>query len=224
MATGTYVQWYATFTVTSATQTPSINNVTIQWFTGKNPVPLGSTVWDNRYWLTLTTSTVDSQNDSVLVLNSRGAWSNFSIHAGGFTQSQGSLYHTDSLSGNIYLDNQGFSDNGAPINAYVKTRDESLGDVAADDYLYVLYPSVSNTGSCTMTVKYDMDHSGHLMSLGSPLLSEFSARRSVRLPFPIDSTHQDFGQSISFTVGTNDSACDWQFFGLEGLYKTRPIQ
>jgi hypothetical protein len=225
VATNTYVQFIATFSVTDSTQTPKLSLATIQWFSTTRPPPLVSTVWDNRYWLSLTTSTADSANDAVLVLNSRGAWADLNIHAGGFTQYKNNLYHADSnATGNVYLDNQGYADNGSPILSYIKTKDESLGGLAADDYLYVVYPSASNTGSCTMSVQYDMDHSGNAMSLGSPLLSEFSSRKAVRLPFPIDTTHQDFGQSINFTVGTNDSACDWQFYGLEGLYRTRPIQ
>ena len=74
-----------------------------------------------------------------------------------------------------------------------------------------------------MTVQYSADRSSPY-SLGSPLLSEYGTMSSVRLPVPIDSSHQDFGQQFDFTVGTNDSSCDWQFYGIEGLYKSRPIQ
>jgi hypothetical protein len=225
ISTGTYVQWFATFTVTAATQAPTLNSGTVQWFTGSNPVPMSSTVWDNRYWLSLTTTTTDSVNDSVLVLNSRGAWSVFDIHAGAFTQYKNSLYHADSLaSGKIYLDNQGYGDNGNAINAFVRTRSDSLGGKASDDYLSVIYPAAANTGNCAMTVQYTMDKSTSTYSLGSPLLNEFGAFTAVRLPFPIDSSHMDFGQSIDFTIGTNDSSCAWNFYGLEGLYKERPVQ
>ena len=225
ISTGTYVQWYATFTVTSATQTPTLNSATVQWFAQSLVIPMTSTVWDNRYWLALTTTTQDSANDAVLVLDQAGAWAVFDIHAGGLTQYKNSLYHGDSLAtGNIYLDNQGFSDNGFPINAYVRTRTFGLGDFASDDYLYAVYPSALNTGNCLMSVSYRMDGNANGFILGSPLLSEFSTLSAVRLPFPIDSSHQDFGQTIDFFFGTDDGQCDWQFYGMEGLYKNRPIQ
>lgn len=224
-ATGTYVQWFATFSVTAATQTPALNSATVSWFTGSNAIPMSSTVWDNRYWLSLTTSTADTANDAVLVLNSRGAWTVFDIHAGAFTQYKNSLYHADSLaSGNIYLDNQAYADNGNAIRAYVNTRNEVLGSIAADDYLYVIYPSAANTGSCAMSVQYSLDSSTTTFALGSPLLSEYGSSSAIRLPFPVDAGHQDFGQSVDFTVGTNDALCGWQFYGLMGLYKSRPIQ
>ncbi len=225
LSTGTYVQWYATFTVTAATQAPTLQSGTVQWFAGSKPTPLASTVWDNRYWLSLTTNSVDTANDAVLVLNQNGVWSPYDIHAGAFTQYKNSLYHADSLaSGNVYIDNQGFADNGSPINAFITTKNETLGDITADDYLYAIYPSATATGSCAMTVQYVVDSSSVTYSLGSPLLSEFNTLSAVRLPFPIDSTHQDFGQTVNFTIGTNDSSCAWQFLGLEGLYKSRPLQ
>lgn len=224
-STGTYMQLRADEWMAGAPTSPLLNDFTLTWFTGANAIPMASTVWDNRYWLSLTTTTADSANDAVLVLNSRGAWSLFDIHAGAFTQYRNSLYHADSAaSGSIYLDNQGYGDNGNSINAFVKSKNLALGSLAADDYMYVVYPSARNTGSCAMTVQYDMDNSGTDLSLGSPLLSEFATSSSARLPFPLDSSHQDFGQSINFTVGTNDASCAWEYYGLTGLYRERSIQ
>lgn len=225
ISTKTYVQWVATFTVTAATQTPTLQSGTVQWFSGNAQVPMASTVWDNRYWLSLTTTTTDTSNDAVLVLNPANSWTSFDIHAGAFSQYKNSLYHADSLpSGKVYLDNQGTSDNGKAINAYLVTRNESLADLTSDDYFYALYPSATSSGACPMSIQYTVDSSTSSYSLASPLLSEFNTISSVRLPFPIDSAHQDFGQTINFKVGTNDSTCSWQFIGLEGLYKSRPLQ
>jgi hypothetical protein len=224
IATGTYFQMSSTFTITSATSTPTLNDFTFQWYTGNNPTPMASTVWDNRYWLSLTTNTADVANDAVLVLSSKGSWSPLDIHAGGFTQTKGVLYHADSTAtGNIYQDNQGYADNGAAINSFIVTRDYSFGQLPADDYLYALYPTADNTGSCTMTFNYRTDRGSTTYNLGSPLLSEFSSFSAVRLPLPIDSSHQDFGQSFNFTIGTNDASCAWNFYGFQGVYKSRPV-
>ena len=93
-----------------------------------------------------------------------------------------------------------------------------------DDYFYAVYPWATNSGNCALSVKYQVDRNGTNYVLGSPLLSEYATMSSVRLPFPIDSSHQDFGQQIDYTVGTDDSQCDWQFYGLEMIFKSRPIQ
>lgn len=224
IATNTYVQTIATFTVTASTQIPKLQSETVQWYSGTKSPPMSSTVWDNRYWLSLATTTSDSTNDAVIVLSSRGAFSILDIKAGAFAQYKNALYHADATAtGNVYLDNQGFSDNGAAINAYIKTKDFSLGDLAGDDYLEMVYPSALSLGSCPITFQYDMDKAGNLFSLGSVTQNEFSSQVAVRLPFPIDSAHQDFGSSISFLIGTNDAQCDWQFLGLKGFHKERPI-
>lgn len=222
---GTYVQWYATFTVTATTQTPTLQSVTVQAYAGNHAVPMASTVWDNRYWLSLTTSTADSANDSVLVLNSQGHWADFDIHAGAFTQYKNSLYHADSTAtGNIYLDNQAYADNGAAINAYVKTKDFSMGDLSRDHYLYGLYPSMDNGGNCDVTFQYTPDKSTSTYSLGTVSQSEFATQSSVRLPVPVDSTHQNFGRTFNFRVGTADAVCPWTFYGFRGIYRQRPIE
>jgi hypothetical protein len=222
-STGSYVQWYATFTVTAATQTPTLQSGTVQWFTGNAQVPMASTVLDNRYWLSLTTTTADSANDAVLVLNKSGAWAPLDFHVGAFTQYKNSLYSADSRStGNIYLHNQGYSENGSPMNVFVRTKEISMGDLDSDDYLESVYPAAENTGSCAMSVKYSADRSAPY-TLGSPLLSEYSNIAAVRLPLPIDASHQNFAGSFDFTLGTNDASCDFQLFGLSGLYKSRPV-
>lgn len=224
ITTATYVQWNSTFTA-NVGSFPTLSRAEVQWFSGNLAIPMSSTIWDNRYWLSITTTTTDSGNDTVMVLNQAGAWSQYDIHAGAFTQYKNSLYHADSSgTGNVYLDNQGWGDNGNAISTYIKTRDESLGDLSSDDYLYALYPSATSTGNCAMSVQYTVDSSSITYSLGSPLLSEFDSMSSVRLPFPIDSSHQDFGQTVDFLLGTNDSQCGWEFIGLTGLYKSRPTQ
>lgn len=223
--TSTYGQFYATFTITAATHTPTLQSVAVQSFTGSLQVPMASTIWDNRYWLALTTNTSNTANDTVLVLNSRGGWSVFDIHAGAFTQYKGSLYHSDSAaSGNIYLDNQAYADNGAAINSFVRTKNLSVGGLASDDYFYAAYPSAANTGSCAMSVAYNVESSTNAYSLGSPTLSEFQSQSAVKLPFPVDSSHQDFAGSVDFSIGTNDNSCAFKFYGLELLYRSRPIQ
>jgi hypothetical protein len=185
---------------------------------------MASTVWDNRYWLSLTTTTADSANDAVLVLNKSGAWAPLDFHVGAFTQYKNSLYSADSqATGNIYLQNQGYSENGSPMNVFVRTKELSMGDLTSDDYLESVYPAAENTGNCAMSVQYSADRSAPY-TLGSPLLSEFSNMGAVKLPLPIDTSHQNFAESFDFTIGTNDASCDFQLFGLSGLFKTRPTQ
>lgn len=223
VSTNSYGSFIASFTVLAATEQPKLVSATIQWFSGTRATPMASTVWDNRYWLALTTTTADSANDAVLVLNRFNVWTKLSIHAGGFTQYKNSLYHSDSLaSGNVYLDGQGFADNGSAIDAYVKTKDFSLGDISRDSYLYAIYPSLDNLGSCSVSFGYYPDRISTAYNLGSPTQTEFATSASVRLPIPLDSSHQDFGRTFNFKIDSNDASCGLQLYGFRGIYKARP--
>lgn len=222
-STGTYFQVIDSFTITSATDTIALNDFTVSWFEGTRAPPMASTVWDNRYWLSLTTTTADAANDAVLVLNSRGAWAIYDIHAGGFTQTRNALYHADSrATGNIYQDILGYSDNGSAINSYVRTKDYSLGDISRDHYLDSIYASADYLGACDVTFQYTPDKSTATFSLGTIPQTEFATVSSVRLPVPINTSYQNFGRTFNFTMGSNDALCPLQLYGLRGLYRDRP--
>lgn len=225
VATNTFVQVTSSFSVIAATQTPTLRDFTVQWFSGAKSIPMASTVWDNRYWLSLTTSTADSSNDTILVLGNNGAWADFDIHAAGLVQYRNSLYHADSLAtGNVYLDNQGYADNGAPINAYIKTKDYTQGDLTQDDFLEEIWPSMDNSGPYNVTVNYYPDRSTSGYSLGQVAMSEFSNDASAKMEIPIDPAHQVFGKSMAYFFQASDANSPWNFYGLKEIYRARPTQ
>lgn len=220
-----FVNWYATFTVTAATQTPTLVSGTVQWFTGAKSIPMASTIWDNRYWLSLTTTTADSSNDAILVLANSGAWADFNIRAAGLTQYKNSLYHPDSLAtGNVYLDNQGYMDNGVPINAYIKTKDYTQGDLTEDNFLEEIWPSMDDSGPYNVTVNYFPDRTSIGFPLGQVAMSEFANDASAKMMVPIDSAHQVFGKSMAYFFQASDANSPWNFYGLKEFYSTRPTQ
>lgn len=221
-----FVQWYATFTVTAATQTATLNAVTVQWFSGNRATPMSSTVWDDRYWLSITTNTADTFNDEVVVLSSKGSWSFFDLHVGGLTQYKGSLYHSDSLAtGNVYLDNQGYADNGAAINAFIKTKDVNVGDLTQDMFLDSIYPTMDNLGNYNVSVSYFVDGINTSYTLGTlNQTADFSTSRIAKLPFPLDSAHQVFGKSVAYKFTASDLNEPWSFYGFRQVLHSRPTQ
>lgn len=223
--TGTYEQWYASFTVTNATQTPTLQSVTSQAFAGKKASPISSTVWDNRYWVSLTTNTSDSGNDAVLIYGPTGACGVFDIHAGGFTQSKNSLYHSDSRgTGLVYLDNQAYADNGNPIIAFIQTKDYCEEGPAKDDYYESLYPSMDNLGNYNMTIGYNIDRSTPTFSLSSINQTEFYGNTSIKIPFVQNATNQNFGKCINYTFTESDANSPWIFYGFTDSYHERQLQ
>jgi hypothetical protein len=222
----TYVQWYATFSVTAATQTPTLNSGVVQWFSGNNSPPMASTVWDNRYWLSLTTTTADTADDAVLVLGISGAWALLDLHAGGFVQYKNSLYHSDSLaSGNVYLDNQGYRDNNKAINAFIQTKDLCGEDLDTEDYYESLYTSMDNLGSFNMTIQYAMDRlNTSPYTLSSINQTEFSGNTAIKIPFIQSVNNQNFSKCINFTFTEPDLDSPWLWYGFTTYSHPREVQ
>jgi hypothetical protein len=224
ISTNAYVDWTATFTVTSATQTPTLNSATVQWFSGIRNSGMASTVWDDRYWLALSTNTSDSFNDTILVLNIPGAWSPFNIQAGGLTQYKNSLYIADAKpTGNVYLYGNGYNDNGNAINAYIRSKDYAEDQLSTDDYYDSMYVSEDDGGNYNTQIGYYMDHDLNTEYLLSSLnQTELSANAAIKIPFL--GTNQDFGKCISLKFSESDLGSPWNFYGWEMFYHPREVQ
>lgn len=225
VATNTYAQIITTFTATISTQTATLNSATVQWFSGSKANPMASAVYDNRYWLSVTTSSVDSANDTVIVLNTVGAFSLFDIHAGGLVVIRNNLYHSDSNStGKVYEDNQGYDDNGVAVNAYVRTRDYNLGSLIVDTLFDSFWPSMNNLGSYNVKFYYALDKGITDYQLATVNQSEFASTKFARIMFPMSTSNPGIAQTVNFKIQANDLGEPWQFQGLSLLYHERPIQ
>lgn len=224
ITSNTYVNWYATFTVTTATSNATLNGVTVQWFAGSKSNPMASAVFDNRYWLAITTNPFDTTNDAVLVMNTNTAFSIFDIHAGGLVVVKNNLYHSDSsATGNVDLDNQGFNDNGIPINAYIRTRDYNMGSAINDTLLDSLWPSMVNLGNFSVKISYALDKGLNNYSLATVNQNEFSSTKFAKVPFPMNTTTPGVGQTINFFIQASDLSEPLQLEGMTLLYHERPI-
>lgn len=225
VSTNIWVHLIATFTVVSTTNTPILTNAAINWFSGSRSTSMASTVWDNRYWLSLTTNTFDTANDAVLVLSQEKAWTRFDLHAGGFTQYKNSLYHSDSLgTGNVYLDDQGYNDNGLPIYAYVRTRDFNLGSQVVDTLFDSFWPSLTNLGNYNVSFTYALDKGGTDYPLATLTQTEFASKKLARIMFPMSSGNPGIAQTVNFKVSANDLGEPLQLQGFSLLYHERAIQ
>lgn len=223
VSTGAFVDFIATFTVVASTNSPKLQSATIQWYSGNRSPTMASAVWDNRYWLSLTTTTTDSANDAILIMNRSEKWAIYDIHAGGLTIYKNSLYHSDSNpSGNVYLDNSGQNDNGAAINMFIKTKDYPLTDLSEDKYIDSIYTTSDNSGNFNIGTSYYLDRSTTAFALSNINQTEYGSVASVKLPFPIDASHQGFGRTVAYKFQEADVNALWNFYGFIQVYKVRP--
>ncbi len=225
ISTATYVQYYATFTVTSDTQAPTLNDTTVGWFLGTRKPPMASMVYDNRYWLSITTNTSDSTNDATFVLSKGPLWSLFDIKAGAFTLWKNQPYFADAnATGRTYQLEQGLNDAGSAINAFIRTKDFAPGGLIDDKYWDSIFVIADNRGAYTIDTSYYVDRVSTPFTLGTILQNETPGTLISRLNLPIDSTHQNFSKTISFKFSNATVDAPFLIYGGSLRYHVRPAQ
>lgn len=217
-STGSYAQVIATFTATSSSQNPNLTSFTLNWSEGAPRPSMSSVVYDNRYWLSFATSTADNFNEAVLVMDQKSQnniFTLFDINAGTLLLYRGGLYHGDSnANGKFYLDDIGYNDGGKAISSYVVTKDFNLGDINHDKIFHALYVMMDPSGHYSFSSSYVLDRYTTLpFSLSDVFQDEGSKVTNISLPFPNDSSHQNFGKTISFTFGNSVVDQSFNFYG-----------
>jgi len=205
-----YVQVTSSFNVTVGTQNPTIHSYSVEWNEGNRGNSPTSAIYKDKYWVSLTTNSLNSGNDCTFVmsynLNRDGLiWSKHDINAGAYIVYKDELYHADSNStGNVYKDYQGFNDNGAAINGYFITKDYALDSILSEKWFDGLYLISDALGNYNLNTSYYIDrYKTNEFALGTVVTNEQSGLIDIKLPFPIDSTHQTFGKTITFKFGNS---------------------
>lgn len=222
-ATNIFAQVIATYTVTYATQTPTLSVATVNWYTGVRKPPMASMVYDNRYWISVATNTDATANDTTFVLSKGPIWTIFDIKAGAFTIWKNAPYFADAAAtGRTYLLEQGYNDAGSAINAFVKTKDYAPGGIIADKFFDSLYLVADNLGSGAIYTNYFVDRSTAAFSLGNVAQNETAGTLITRVSIPLDSSHQLFGKTISVKIQQNDVDVPLKLYGGSLRWKARP--
>lgn len=215
------------FTVDSATETPTLNDVTFNWNSGSNRPPVASVQYNDRYYLFYTTNTVGSPvNDHALVYDYNNRWTLFDdINAYSATLYLNQPFIGDSnATGRIYQLESGQSDNGANFTYSFQTGDLSFGSPAERKdferlYIYVNSP-VQSAQSISLACNYSLDGSSVTYSLNSYPLSNApqGAGYSVaKFQFPTGqpSTGHWLNVSCSYTGNTGPV----RVYGMQMAYK-----
>lgn len=222
IATGTYFQLRDDFSVTHATQNPTLNEFTISWNEGTPRNSMASVTDDKRYYLSLTTYTAATANNATLVLSPGPIWSIWDMAVGAFVDHKGQIYHANNQdNGKVYTDFLGSSDDGTAINAFVKTKDYPLGDITKDKLFDSLYLIADAQSGADLDTAYYVNKSTTGYSLYSLPLTSNDGILSERLNFPLDSGHPNRGKTISFKFSNDDLDEAIKFYGGILNYRIR---
>jgi hypothetical protein len=165
-----YVAFRASFSVTSGTDSVSIQDVSITWNDG-TAQQTSSWVYDKRYWISYTTSTAaGATTDRVLVYQRNRTWILLTgIYASSFATWRDALYFGNSNNtGYVYKFDTGNNDDGAAISSNITFKSYDLGDFSREKDLRNVYVNFLGDSSFAgnFTLGYDVDRAGTLYSLG----------------------------------------------------------
>jgi len=238
-STYTYMQMRADFYLSAATETPTINDFTFNWFEGSAADKAYMTYYNDAIWFSMSSSTSSANNNTIFywdLLN--GAWGLYDIPANGLLIENNSLYFGSPTTGAVYKFGGVTSDNGASINSYWKSKDflgnqtsesssngQSLQFAATDDLFvqkeFTQADFILGESSTTLTYTYTLDSK---TSTAYVITAYDSAASLIQRNFllPVGK----IGKYYNFQISNNSTAQKWTFMGHRVLYNAlnwRPV-
>lgn len=157
VATNTYIYVKSTFTITSGTQTPAINAITLNWNSGSNSTEDMTARWfNNRLYVGVLASGSSSKNDAVFVYDpdiGEGAWWKYlsGVNPSVFADWDGKFLIASSTGASVSEFLTGDKDFGMDIDAYYYTKK-------------LFAPTLYQPDSYdTLSVAFDAQDSGNLL-------------------------------------------------------------
>lgn len=215
---GIYFQIRDDFTVPAATNTPTLNDFTVNWFEGSASDQAYMLFFENAIWETVAYGTGVSSNTYVFrhdLINQ--GWTLYNFGAGGMLIQGNKLYFGSVGDGNVFQYGSGVSDNGAAINAFWKSKDFTAVDPFMQSSLVQIDIFGKQNSGQSITSTYTMDTStvtSYTVSLSSPSQTYIQSRKLL----PSGKTGYTFNLKISDTSATSA----WEIFGFRIVYNTLP--
>lgn len=212
IATGTYFQMVATFTVTAATNTPSsLNDFTINWFEGSATDQAYMLYFDNAIWASVAYGTGVSSNTYIFkddLINN--GWTLYDFGAGGMLVQNNHLFFGSVSTGTVFQFGSGTSDNGNAINSYWKSKDFTGTDPFLQSQLTQIDTFAKKNQNQALTATYSLDTSTTTTSYSIPLSSATASIIQSRKLLPSGK----LGYTFDIKYGDNTTSSAWELFGF----------
>lgn len=227
--TTTYVAVRILFSLSVATQVPTINDFTVNWNNGSNRPPTSSMQYYDRYYLFYTTNTIGSPvNDHAAVYDYNGKWTFLDhINAYSATLYLNAPYIGDSNStGLVYQMESGQSDNGKSFTYQWQTGDIDLGNPAQRKtfkrlYLYLNGP-ITASNNTSLSCQYQLDGSATTYPLSSAALQESPESTGyfvAKFPFPAPPQQAATGHWINISCSSFENSSALKVYGASLVWE-----
>lgn len=214
ISTNPYFQVRSSFTITAATQNPTLNSFVVNWFEGSASDKSYAIYHDDANWWSVTSGTGATTNNRILrfdLLNP--GWYIYDIGMAGMYIRSQSLYFGSVADGKVFKFGDVDNDNGSAINSYWQSKDFFGANPFLDkNYtrLSSVHPQVSNS---TMTVTYTIDGStATAYNVNLTNANSSFIQKNVNLP------QGRTGKTINVKFGNNASDQPWEVFGAQVDY------
>jgi hypothetical protein len=212
-STGTYMQARADFYLSAATETPTMNDFSFNWFEGTAADKAYITYFNDAIWFSVSAGTAASTNNRIFywdLLN--GAWLVFDIPANGFQIENNSLYFGSPTIDSIFKYGNVITDNAAAINSYWRSK----AFLGADPFVqneFTQADFVLGESSTTLTYTYTLDSK---TSTAYVITAYDSAASLIQRDFllPVGK----IGKYYDFKISDNSSNPAWRLMGHRVRY------
>lgn len=214
-STGTYFQARADFAITAATQTPTLNDFTFNWYEGSAGDKAYIEYFDDHVWVAVASGASTSNNRIQRWDTVNNTWLLDDIPAGGLVVDQNRLYLGDPANGRVFRFGDVHTDNSSSFESYWKSKDYVGGDPFVQNE-WVQHDWLIDVSTGSLTVSYQVDTStitSYALNLYDPTAGIL--HRSRNLP------PGKLGTFYNVRIG-NTSDQPWEVFGHRVKYTPLP--
>lgn len=215
-STGTYMQFKDDFSVSAATQSPSLSEGILSWFEGSATDQSYFEYFDNAIWESVAYGGGQSANNYIFKCDllryasdpSKSCWTLYNFGTGGFLVQANTLYFGNPSSGDVYNYGTAASDNGTAINAYRKSKEFSGSDPFLQNQLQQIDTYAKKDNGTTLTTTYTTD--GLTSTSYSVSLSTGGIVAQSRKLLPSGK----LGYTFNIQYGDTSTSSNWEIFGF----------
>lgn len=217
-ATAPYVTWTANFSRTVSTQTPILNDLTINWFEGAITKHWGSIDKDHRIIWSVAEGTATVPNVSYIYDVRFDSWLKYSFPMDAAAKVGDSLYFGGVSTGIVYKWPSGNTDAGSAITAFWKSKDFIVPDPFIEkDFMSYSFVTKAQTGS-NLDILYTINTSSTVTNNYSLTDTNGNTFRRINANLPSGK----FGTFFNIRFGNDDGDSPFQVYALKYDYKPKP--
>lgn len=217
-STGSYANVKATFTITSATHTPTMSAFTVNWNEGAVVRSFGTVDLDHRLMWAVGETGSAVTNATYIYDQRFPAWLKYSIPFQAPARVDGSIYFGGASVGTVYNWPSGTNDNGSAITGFWKSKDFIVPDpfIEKDFISYGITAKAQAASNIDFIYTINTSSSITVNHLLTADVSGASLRR-VNSHFPSGK----YGTFINIRFGNDDSDSPFEVYTLKYDYRPR---